>query len=295
MSGLGMAGQLAEGVWRGGIRPAFDPMFTLRGRPEANAEMLERFAGVHPGGGETDAAFAASGAPNGSGLSLMSGLGLATGLYGFGTGLYDLVYGDTTKKRALGGANMVTSGIGALGSAANIAGASGGFLGGLTSMGGAGLGGMGLAGNAFSGATWVGTAAGGGGLTAAGIGTLATTVGAVAGAGLGGFGFGEFADDMTKKHGLLAGLESGRNSDGSAKSISDWGGDIAAGVDERVTSGLAGDSKAGSLRRTLAGGAGSALGFLTTLGTSAVGVPLAAAMGFSKVADQAAAAAGYPL
>ena len=275
---LGQAGSTLEGYWRGGLTP-YSPIVkdgvTIGSRPIANAEMLERFAGVSGGGVEG----MVHGAPNGGGvnaLGVLGTLGSALGLY---SGTRDMLDGEkSTTERVLGGGNALTGLLGTVGGVANMAnlapaaaGATGAlatiqsFVAGMTSLGGAGIGGMGLAGEVGAASTWVGTAAGGAGAgTAVGAGAAAATGGAVLGSLLGGIGLGMYGDEHMKSNGLLG-----------HRSISDWGADTAVSADEAVTNFIGGEQ--GSLQRTIGGGLGTAAGLATVAGTSIAGVPLAIA------------------
>src|SRR5262249_53569419 len=152
--------------------------------------------------------------------------------YGLVTGTMDMLDSSkSTGERALGGVNAGLGSIGTAGGIANmlnVAAAAPGATGllatgqnllyGMTSMGGAGLGGGGLAGSVGEAATWFGTSAGGAGAgSAVGLGTALSTVGGVASAGLAGYGIGSFANSHAANSHIF-----GHKADGTGKTVSDW-------------------------------------------------------------------------
>lgn len=173
----------------------------------------------------------------------MGGVG---SVFGLGTGLYNMINGDTATEQVMGGANALTGGIGTAGWIGSLMGAETGIMGGLASAGGA----MGMNAPAFAASTW-GAGAGGG----AALGTGLATGGAVLGAGLAGYGIGSYGNDMSKKYGVF-----GTGEDGENRSASDWAADAGRGAESATDSIFGEDSIAGDI----AGGA-------TTIGASVVG------------------------
>jgi len=185
-----------------------------------------------------------------------NGLGAVTSGISMWQGCDD--WGNPEKSMPDRVAGAVNAGTGAVGLAGGLVGAlpagtvgTGGFLSGISAVGGS----AGMGGAAFSGATW-----GAGSATAAGaVGTGLATGGAVLGSGAAGYGLGRYGDENMKNLGWL-----GKDANGRNQSISDWGADLAVDVHDWVS------PRAGRTNAAIAGAA-------TSLGTSIAGVPLAIA------------------
>ncbi|MCE9575249.1 MAG: hypothetical protein K8W52_19015 [Deltaproteobacteria bacterium] len=172
---------------------------------------------------------------------------LVNGALGIGTAVNGVGTGNNAIDEGVNGGSIAAGGLGAMGTIANMLGISTGVeLGALSTV--------------TAGAT---TATGGAAATT-GLGAAiggASTVGAVAGAGAAGYGYGNMFNTFTKNYGLA-----GQNSDGSNRTFSDMAGDHGVAAHDAVAHFFGGDNPG-----TASDIAGHVAGIGTVLGESVLG------------------------